>query len=300
MFNELVTVIITTYKRPYKMLYRAIESVLNQSYKKIELIIVDDSPSEYEERENIKKNINFIEDDRIKYIQHEANRGGCAARNTGIKNSNGKLIAFLDDDDEWIEYKLEKQIKYMFQNNVDLVYCAWQDYIDKDNKKNIKGKVHTQLFKENNIYNLLKCNYIGSTSFVLTKRNCFVKCGMFNEKLRSCQDWEMWLRISKYFKIGCVNEVLVKYHIHSSERITSNAKNRIQGHEFILKEYYEYIYKNPEILRINLQRLAKFYADDRKYMKSIKMWRMATVLKPFSFRDNLISLLKIGIRIRLN
>lgn len=105
MEKELVSVVITTYKRRVSQIKAAIDSVLNQSHENLELIIVDDSPNEYEYRDEVKNYCENISDSRVKYIQHEKNMGACAARNTGFSNSNGKYIAFLDDDDEWVKDK---------------------------------------------------------------------------------------------------------------------------------------------------------------------------------------------------
>src|SRR6056297_2055943 len=105
--EPLVSVNLTTYNRAH-LLHRAIKSVLNQAYKNLEIIIVDDGSDDntYEVLENLGKN-----DNRINYIKHAKNRGNAAARNTALKNSSGEYIAFMDDDDEWIDpHKIEKQI----------------------------------------------------------------------------------------------------------------------------------------------------------------------------------------------
>src|SRR5688572_26839751 len=96
-----VSVVIPTHNRPL-MLRRAIDSVLAQTYQDFEIIVVDDGL-----RERSDNVVKLFEDDRIRYISHEQEHGAPAARNTGIKNSNGELIAFLDDDDEWLPQKLE-------------------------------------------------------------------------------------------------------------------------------------------------------------------------------------------------
>lgn len=108
--GDLVSVIIPTYKRTFAMLSRAIKSVLSQSHKNIEIIVVDDSPSSFIDKDSIKRQVEKIPDDRIIYIQHESNQGACVARNTGIKNAKGDYVAFLDDDDEWLPDKLKLQL----------------------------------------------------------------------------------------------------------------------------------------------------------------------------------------------
>src|SRR4030042_5052103 len=104
-----VSIIIPTYNRAH-LVMRAINSVLDQSFQDFEIIIVDDAS-----RDNTEKMVSGIRDKRIFYIRHEKNRGGSAARNTGIKQARGEYIAFLDSDDEWLPEKLEKQLKVLEQ-----------------------------------------------------------------------------------------------------------------------------------------------------------------------------------------
>ena len=106
---ELISVIITTYKRNPEILKRAIDSVVAQTYENLELIIVDDSPESYELRDAVKGMVLAIEDKRVIYHQHKVNKGVCAARNTGIELSSGEYLAFLDDDDAWLLDKFTQQ-----------------------------------------------------------------------------------------------------------------------------------------------------------------------------------------------
>ena len=99
MNEELVSVIIPTYKRS-EMLPRAVESALNQTYSNIEVVVVDDNdPESTWRKDTSERMLQFKNDNRVKYICHEKNSNGSVARNTGIKNSAGSIIAFLDDDD---------------------------------------------------------------------------------------------------------------------------------------------------------------------------------------------------------
>ena len=119
--NPTVSVIIPTYNRAH-LVDRAIQSVLNQTYKDFELIIVDDGSTD--NTEDIIKEFQK-KDERIKYIRHEENRGGSAARNTGIKAAKGEYIAFLDSDDEWLPIKLGRQIsEFTNKSKIALVYTG--------------------------------------------------------------------------------------------------------------------------------------------------------------------------------
>jgi len=114
-----VSVIIPAYNRAH-LIGRAIKSVLNQAYQDFELIIIDDCSTDNTDevvREFQKK------DNRIIYLKHDQNKGGSAARNTGIKVSKSEYIAFLDSDDEWLPEKLEIQMEAILKQNVSMVTC---------------------------------------------------------------------------------------------------------------------------------------------------------------------------------
>src|SRR4030042_1588084 len=196
-----VSVIIPTYNRAH-LLNRAIKSILVQTFGDFEIIIVDDASTD-----NTERIVKSIDDKRILYIRHENNKGGSAARNTGIRQARGKYIAFLDSDDEWLPEKLEKQLKVFERstNSVGLVYTG----IIKESKQ--RRSVHQS--RENTAQAILAENYVGTTSTPLIKKECFLKTGLFDETLPSAQDWDMWIRIGQYYEFDFVTEQLVKYYL---------------------------------------------------------------------------------------
>ena len=117
-----VTVIIPTYKRTVDFLSRAVKSVIAQTYPNVEIIVIDDSPSDYKLRNSIKEYMDTIVNDNIKYFQNEKNMGGSLARNRGIELATGDYISFLDDDDEYMPEKIEKQVKFMLCSGNDLSF----------------------------------------------------------------------------------------------------------------------------------------------------------------------------------
>jgi glycosyltransferase involved in cell wall biosynthesis len=243
-----VSIIIPTYNRA-NLIGRAIQSVLDQTYKDFELIIVDDGSIDYTEdiiKEFQKK------DKRIKYIRREKNRGGSAARNTGIKAARGEYIAFQDSDDEWLPEKLEKQMN-VFENapaEVGVVYTGFLR-IKNDKKTYTPSSWVTQ--KEGNIYKeLLKGNFVTTQSIVMRKE-CFVKTGMFDENLPRLQDWELVIRLSKYYDFKCVDEpLMISYY--TSNSISANQNALMIARKLILEKYFEDIKKNKKVL-------AKHYFD---------------------------------------
>jgi len=246
-----VSVIIPTYNRS-PIVGRAIRSVLNQTYKNLELIIVNDASED--ETEKVVKN---IKDERIIYLSHEKNKGGGAARNTGLKVASGKYVALLDDDDEWLLEKVEKQIK-KFQTlsnaNVGLIYSGFY-YVSGKNGKFImeiqpvlRGKVYISL---------LEACILGSPT-PLIEKTCFQKAGFYDEKLPSCQDWDMWIRISKYYEFDFVPDVLAKTYIHGKQ-ISVNLDAKIWARERILQKHFEELQRCPNILAAHLEKLGILY-----------------------------------------
>lgn len=282
MEDVLVSVVIPTYKRPFDILKRAINSVLNQTYSNMEIIVVDDSPMEYIEREVVKSKLKCEYGENVRYIQHDENRGACAARNTGIKNSRGSFIAFLDDDDEWYKNKIKMQLEKFSDNEVGLVYCDSVSVFTK-NGKIIKEKIRAY-DKEGWVFDeLIKSNFIGSTSFVMIRKNVFEDVGNFDLSMKSAQDAEMWLRISKQFKVKHIPKVLVRYYIHEGDRITGNIDNKIQGLEQLNTIYKEYLKENKKIYSIRKLKIIPYYKKKYGFMKALEKWIEAIKIYPFHF-----------------
>jgi len=181
--SELVSVIIPVYNCE-KYITDAVDSVLAQTHRSIEIIVVDDGSTDK------TKEALAAYGDRIKYIYKE-NGGPASARNVGIKMSKGQFIAFLDADDMWVENKLEQQL------------------IDIDDAGMVGSGVKPGLphpvflsYKEL----LLKNSFINSS--VLVKRECFDRVGCFDERpqFKAVEDWDMWLRISKEYKVKLIGQ----------------------------------------------------------------------------------------------
>ena len=134
MKEPLVSVIIPTYKRTWEYLHRAVVSVLGQSYKNFELIVIDDSPEIYDDRLVIEENMTKMceEDSRIIYLMNEKNLGGALARNRGIEIAKGVYTTFLDDDDEYLPEKLRHQVDFMQKCKCDLSFENMIMYNEKD------------------------------------------------------------------------------------------------------------------------------------------------------------------------
>lgn len=206
----MISVIIPTYNR-CALLFRAIESVLNQTYKDWELVIVDDGSTD-----NTSLEVTHLlkEEKKIRYIK-TPNRGVSAARNLGIKLSAGEYLAFLDSDDEWLPGKLELQVRFLKENPKFKLVHGDEIWIRKGkrvNQKNIHKKCGGDIFPQC----LDLCAISPST--VLIKKSLLDEVGLFKEDFPVCEDYDLWLRISAFFPVGFIDKALIfKYGGHEGQ-----------------------------------------------------------------------------------
>jgi len=291
--ERLVTVIIPTYRRSPDIVGNAIKSVLNQTYKNTEVIVVDDSPNDFADRDNIKEMIRMIGDSRLVYIRHHENLGASAARNTGVTCSKGKFIAFLDDDDEWHPFKLEKQISLFENGRVGLVYSSIKE-ITKENGQ-IK-KTHCRLAKNrgNLFEELMSGNIIGSTSCVVFRREVFDNVGLFDVNLNSAEDYEMYLRTSQQYEIDFVEgPPLINYYRYQGERISNDGEAAFRSREYIYNKYRKVIDENIRYYNRFFLKRAIVHAEYGDYKKAIKYFISAVFRRPIDVERNIFTIKNI-------
>ena len=230
---ELVSAIITTHNRKPEMVVRAVKSVLRQTYKNIEIIIVDDSSPDFIQRKTVENSVCSLSD-KIVYIKNDVCQGACAARNTGLKYAHGEYVGFLDDDDEWRYDKIEKQLAAFTDDSIAMVYSGIL-YVDEVNRR--KFYEDNQYEKGKMFELLLRSNIIGSTSNPLIKKQCINDVGGFDVSMQSSQDYDLWIRIARKYQINYVDAPLVKYHLHPGYRITEDMDRKIKGTEHLLQKY---------------------------------------------------------------
>lgn len=233
-----VSVIITTYKRA-NMLKRAIDSVLNQTYKNIEVIVVDDNDEKSEDRKNTENiMMSYIDNSKVKYIKHKVNKNGAAARNTGIKHSTGEIVCFLDDDDWYIESKVEKQLKFLTKNNkYKAVYCGW----------NRNGKTTIPKRTGNLAFELLSGDSLIYTNTIMMWKDIAEKIGGWDERFKRNQEAVFLLRYFKSgYSIGVIDECLVEFDT-SDRRNQLDSKKNEEQFEFYLSEHEDIIKKISKI-----------------------------------------------------
>tara|TARA_B100000989_G_scaffold151771_1_gene113245 strand:+ start:105 stop:848 length:744 start_codon:yes stop_codon:yes gene_type:complete len=233
---DLVSVIIPYFKKKDTVL-GSINSVLNQTYKNFEIIIVydDESKSEW----NFIKELKNI-DHRISVIQNKQKKGAGKSRNVGIQNSNGKFVAFLDADDKWQSNKLTKQIEFMKLNNCDISHTSYS-IVDKSQK--VLGIRRARNFFD--LKDLLKSCDIGTSTVIIKKHliNDYIQFASLTTK----EDFVLWLKLLKQNnKIYGLNEILTSWTKSSSSLSTSTIQKVLDGfsvyHKYMNFSYIKSIY----------------------------------------------------------
>ena len=224
-----VSVVIPTYNGGQYLL-DAVNSVLRQTYAPLEIIVVDDGS-----QEDILRILSPVSQ-RITYIRQD-NAGPAAARNRGIRAARGEFIAFLDDDDLWHPKKIEAQMQRMSQDpDCGLVY-SYPIFIDENGsilsnqppKKCPSGYVY---------YDFLRYNRINTTSVTLLRTSVFENVGFFDENLYVCEDYDLWLRIAKDYKVIFCSEART-YYRQSASGISKNNYNHLNGSLYVMNKIME-------------------------------------------------------------
>ena len=212
--NKLVSVIIPTYKRP-ETLKRSIDSVLSQTYANVEVVVADDNGKGTEfglKTEEVMKS--YTDDVRVKYVQHEQNINGSAARNSGFRISSGEYIMFLDDDDEFLPCKVESQLKRLEELDETWGAC-YSNYIrvSTDGTKLVskcKERAEGDLLVEELKRNL----FIAAGSNLMVRREVVEEVGGFNENFLRNQDIEFLVKVLKKYKLAYSPELGLKVYVH--------------------------------------------------------------------------------------
>jgi|GEM_PF-1257882 len=251
--NELISVVIPSYNRAH-IIMKSIESVLNQTYRNIELIVVDDGSTD-----NTKEVLEQIEDDRFKYIKLEKNSGMCAARNVGTNLANGKFIAIHDSDDIWHKDKLEKQYILMKETESDLSFCKMRR-IGIDKKERIVP--NENIIIDGDIYpKLLKGNFIASITIMMKIE--LAKKIKFDPNVRRFTDWDFVLRVVKAnYKISYLPEILATSYLQNDS--TATISNSHKSIEFIYNRYKDDIEFYPDSNAIFLYNLGVTCSDNNR------------------------------------
>lgn len=272
--THLVSVVIPTFGRPEK-LRRAVSSVLAQTYKNVEIIVVDDnnpdSPHRVETEAVMRE---FCILGNVVYLQHETNKNGSAARNTGFKASKGKYVMFLDDDDEFLPKKIEAQVECLSRLDNSWGAC-YTRYLRKQNGKIVARGAETRqghLLREVMMRNI----FVHAGSNLMIRRSIIEEIGGFDESFLRNQDLEFLCRILSNYKLAYVDELGLIVNVHKGtgedrdfERITADFLGKFSGQITQLPEKDQ----RTILTMINLQLIRYYFSTKGKRKKAFELIR---------------------------
>jgi glycosyltransferase involved in cell wall biosynthesis len=220
-----VTVVIPVYEQP-NLLGDALDSVCEQTLDNYEVVVVDDAS------ETTMESVVDEYGEHVRLISHDENRGAAEARNTGIDAAHGEYVAFLDADDVWMPTKLEKQLE-VFERGTDYLGIVYTGFVQYE----LDGTAWKRYPEANgNIYRKeLEQDRIHPTSTVMVHRDCLERVGGFDSSLPSRQDYDLWIRITEYYTVDYVDEILVDKR-EQPDSISKDFERRIEGDRAVFEK----------------------------------------------------------------
>ena len=258
----MVSIIIPTYNRA-KTIGRSIESILNQTYRDLELIIVDDGSTD-----NTEEIVNryMQNDSRIQYIKQKQNQGACVARNVGIDIAIGEYIGFQDSDDESLPERLETQIECLNINNADICICG-KRRIYPDGREEI---IQHPGYNESGIIPYeVTCTQPFISGGDLLARAYILKNNLFDPIVKRQQDYEWGLRGARNHRVWFESRILYVVYAGPDSITAQSIEIRLAQREYFIKKYPELCRENPnfhiyqlETMRIDKARAGMNYTDE--------------------------------------
>ncbi len=282
--QPLISVIVPTCKRS-DMLTRAVDSILNQTWQNIEIIVVNDNVpnSDYDmsTRESLSK---YEENSKVKIVFTTGLAGGGKARNLAIKNCTGEYVAFLDDDDRFLPEKLETQYNFMVDNELDMCYQDVKWHNEEDKLIEFRKMDYVDDFSKESLIRYHVLHSIAPTAIYMIKREKLLLTEGFGEVAMG-QDWFFMLRcIEAGLKIGYMPGAYVIQYLHSGERI-SLGDNKIKGENALYeykRNYYKYLTKK-DIKYVDFRHyavLAFASLRSKRYGQAIKYAMRTALISP--------------------
>lgn len=280
MYTEqpLVSIIIPTYKRSVEMLSRAIESAFSQSYKNIEVVVVDDNGREdiKEFRENNRKFLDNLKKERsnLLVIYNEKNIGGALSRNEGIKAASGEYITFLDDDDLFLKDKVLHQINFMLENNFNVSFTDLTLYNEKEQIVDRRVRNDIEKFDKATLIKYHLTKTISSTETFMVHKDILNQIGGFDDAVMGHEFYLMFkILMCPDTRIGYFKSDDIKAYRTSLECI-SNGPNKIKGENALYsfrKSKFSYLNKKEQNYVKCRHRavIANTYKRQRKYFKAL-------------------------------
>lgn len=224
--EPLVSVVIAAYNMA-NFVAQAVESVVQQTYPRIEVLIVDDGSTDG----TAETVLPLLKDTKVTYIRQE-NQGQAAAKNRGVREARGDLVAFLDADDAWSADKLSSQVPLFAEKRVGIVYSRM---VYMDEKGVELNEPEHEMFRGCVTSKLLMFNFVPFGTAVV-RRECFTRMGGFDESLRMGIDYDLWLRYSTMYDFDYVARPLLRYRIWAGQ-MSRNCEGRYASGIKIMKKF---------------------------------------------------------------
>lgn len=242
-YDPLVSVVIASYNRA-SLIKRALISALSQTYNNLEIIVVDDGSTD-----NTSQVTCSFGDERIKLFRHEKNKGLAASRNTGIKNSSGGFITFLDDDDEWLPEKIQRQLDIFKEPDIVVGLVFTNGYSEAEGRMFIAKQGDSGIIYDpvKNKFFPLRILITPPSSWMLPMK-IIKEIGYFDETMyNNWDDGDYFVRVASKYPIYFLNKNLVAWHVLENHvnRVNSNL---IKGKEIFLKNNSEFLKKDKGYL----------------------------------------------------
>ncbi len=239
MKNPIVSVVIPNYNYAH-YLRETVDSVLDQTYRNIEIIVVDDGSKDS------SKEILDSYGDKIR-TNFQKNQGVSVARNNGVKESHGEYVAFLDADDAWLPTKIEKQVeRFERQPELGLVHVG-VDEIDADGNSLVERLEGVEGDVSGILLMLKREGVLGGGSGLMVPRTVFDEVGGFDTQLSTSADWDLFYRISERYRVGFVSEILLRYRVHNSNM---HGNVEVLEHDMMLAFAKAFRRETPELEKL--------------------------------------------------
>lgn len=272
-----VSVVIPAYNRA-DLLERTLESVVRQSFRPFEVIIVNDQSPDNTQEVVARLTEKYKDQLEIIYILHEKNKGEAGSRNTGIQNARGDYIAFLDSDDEWLPEKLKRQVEYIETNKVDGVFCESFLVDQGDYAKAVLTTIdHDTIIPEKLLTK--GCGY-GTGTNLLISRNVILN-HLFDESLRLFVDVDWLYRVSQHADIRVMHEGLAYYH-----KAPMRSGSYVEEHAIIFLDKYKALldgwpwYKRLQAISYMQWNIAFGYHGNKDYYRAAYHFLQAILIWP--------------------
>ena len=256
MTRPLVSVIVPTYNRP-EMLAGCLRSILHQTYPNVEIIVVNDGGVD------VKKIIDSLnQQNTITFLEHPANQGMAAARNTGIAVARGKYLAYLDDDDAYLPHHIETLVSFLENNDGKVAYTdAHRAHIKNINGRDTVQRRDLPYSIDFDSDRMLIQNYI-PTLCVMHEKNCLDATGSFDEELTVLEDWDLWIRMSRRYPFAHVKKITCEF-VWRTDGKTMSSGRRTEFWRTV-----DIIYRKYRHLTLDKPRVRE---SQRVYLRNVKI-----------------------------